>query len=389
MVSGRTRRVEFSRVRISSPMKRGPYGDGSDDEEQDIEASSETLDYTPGYIYLNWTAILGHLASVIGMLIIYLPEEPVTIPYTETYLAWERNRTVLVNGTNTSSCTGATRNTANDGEFCLKSETDFLHCGDDRCGLDYGWLIISFHMLSFLFQLLAAMTDPYPSFKLCGFSFKICGKSWPGFSLFGYQYSEMIKSGKNPLRFIEYSISASIMLIIIAIINGIFDIHHLLAIGVLTCSCQLCGLVVEFLDVKQLGLMWINHLNGWITFCSAYYIIARAFFASLAFDPDIQPPSFVYAIVVAIFLLYASFGFVQLVELTCLTCPCGDTTCVSESKPGRCYGCCRVFCPAYRTEDKKGTLRCNPLYKEMVFVTLSLGAKLTLGWLLFVNVFMA
>ena len=368
MVSGRTRRVEFSRVRISSPTRRGPYGE--DDEDKLVaptEASGQPLDYTPGYIYINWVAILGHLASVIGMLIIYGPEEPVNIPYTETYLAWERAKTVVVNGTNTSVCSGATRNTANDGEFCLKSETDFFQCGDDRCALDYGWLIISFHLLSFFFQLLAALTDHSELLQriLCG-----------------YRYSKMIESGKNPLRFIEYSISASIMLMIIAIINGIFDIHVIFAIAVLTASCQLCGLVVEYLDPEtELRLMWINHLNGWLTFCSAYFIIARSFFASLAFDPDIQPPSFVYAIVVAIFLLYASFGIVQLVELTCLTCPCGEKRCVTEYNP--------VWCPAFRTKSDKGKLRCNPLYKEMVFVTLSLGAKLVLGWLLFVNVFMA
>ena len=360
MRSERIRREQFSAITMLD-------GDDTDPCEEALEPL-EALEFTPGYVYINYIAILGHLASVIGMLIIYAPRETVNVPYTETYLAWERAKTVVVNGVNTSVCSGATRNTANDGEFCLLSKTDFSQCGDDRCGLDYGWLIISFHLLSFFFQLLAALTDHSEFLQriLCG-----------------YRYSDMIRRGRNPLRFVEYSISASIMLIIIAIINGIFDIHHLFAIGVLTCSCQLCGLVVEYLDDCQLGLMWINHLNGWLTFCSAYYIIARAFFASLNFDPDIQPPGFVYAIVVAIFLLYASFGIVQLVELTCLTCPLGKNWCTTEST-GEWT---RIWCPACRTKNK-GKLRCNPLYKEMVFVTLSLGAKLTLGWLLFTNVFM-
>ena len=396
MVSGRTRRVEFSRVRISSPTKRGPYDDGPEDEPRLTEASGDSEVFTPGYIYLNWVAILGHLASVIGMLIIYGPREPFGVPYSQTYLAWDRTIDVFNATTNEteSICpgVGVVRNTANDGQFCLFSKTELYDCGTNEttgkqinCALDYGWLIISFHMLSFFFQLLAAMTDEYRSFK--------CGNwHWRGFSIFGYRYSEMIESGKNPLRFIEYSISASIMLMIIAIINGIFDIHVLFAIAILTCSCQLCGLVVEYLDPEtQLRLMWINHMNGWLTFCTAYYIIATAFFASLNYDPDIQPPDFVYAIVVAIFLLYASFGLVQLVELSCLTCPCGNHfTTVGRSK---------AWCPACRTRPKvtpvtgepvppPPPLRCNPLYKEMVFVTLSLGAKLTLGWLLFVNVFM-
>ncbi len=360
MRTERIRREQFSAITME---------DG-DDEANPCEVTLEplqALEYTPGYIYINWVAILGHLASVIGMLIIYLPRDAFGVPYTETFLAWERSETVTINGTNTSVCSGATRNTANDGEFCLLSKTETLKCGDDDCALDYGWLIISFHLLSFLFQLLAAATDYSETLRrlLCG-----------------YHYSEMIRRGKNPLRFIEYSISASIMLIIIAIINGIFDIHVLFAIGVLTCSCQLCGLVVEYLDDCQLGLMWMNHLNGWLTFCSAYYIIARAFFASVNYDPDIQPPDFVYAIVIAIFLLYASFGIVQLVELTCLTCPCGDSCTTGGNGEWT-----RIWCPACRTKVN-GTLRCNPLYKEMVFVTLSLGAKLTLGWLLFTNVFM-
>jgi hypothetical protein len=359
----------------------GPTGVDPDDEAVPVVSPAEASDakdigFTPGYIYINWVAILGHLASVIGMLIIYGPREPFGVPYSQTYLAWDRTIEVFNATTNETETicpgVGLVRNTANDGQFCLFSKTDFYKCDGDNCALDYGWLIISFHMLSFFFQLLAAMTDPYPSLW-----------NWKGFSLFGYRYSKMIESGKNPLRFIEYGISASIMLMTIAIINGIFDIHMIFAIAVLTASCQLSGLVVEYLDPEtQLRLMWINHLNGWLTFCSAYYIISSAFFASLNYDPDIQPPSFVYAIVLSIFLLYASFGMVQLIELTCLTCPCGKKTCITEYD--------RVWCPAFRTPRNKNSekLRCNPLYKEMVFVTLSLGAKLVLGWLLFVNVFM-
>ena len=35
----------------------------------------------------------------------------------------------------------------------------------------------------------------------------------------------MIRAGKNPLRFIEYSISASIMLAAIALLGGVTDIN--------------------------------------------------------------------------------------------------------------------------------------------------------------------
>ena len=55
------------------------------------------------------------------------------------------------------------------------------------------------------------------------------------------------RTGLNPLRFLEYSISASVMLVAIAVLNGVFDINLVASIAVLTCSCQLSGLVVEYL----------------------------------------------------------------------------------------------------------------------------------------------
>ena len=133
---------------------------------------------------------------------------------------------------------------------------------------------------------------------------------------FGYQYSKMIEDNKNPLRFIEYSFSASIMLISIALLNGVTDINLITSIAVLTSACQLCGLAVEF--VKELKIKWLLHLTGWLQFFWAYGIIGHAFFKSIDVAKENStpgPPDFVYIIVIALFLLYASFGFVQLYEL--------------------------------------------------------------------------
>ena len=352
MVSGRTRRVEFSRVRISSPARRGPYDEEGD--EDDMPVSSGPMEESQVYKYINYVAIAGHFISAMAMIGIYASKDTLAIPYTENVNAWNR---VPENGT----CPNFSREleTANNGKFCVGPEQRTFDCDGDPCALDYGWMIISFHLLSFLFQGLAAITDWVP--------------------ILGYKYSEMIKDGKNPLRFIEYSISASLMLMIIGLINGIVDIHLLFCIGVLTGSCQLCGLVVEYLNDDQLGLKWINHLNGWITFLSAYWCISRAFIASADAVEGVSPPDFVYAIVVILFLLYACFGLVQLFELMCVT---ERFKCNALCK----YDCCKGEgrCPAFRRKD-----RCNPLYKEMVYVTLSLGAKLVLGWMLFVNILMA
>lgn len=277
------------------------------------------------YLLINYLAIIGHFISGLSMIFLYKDKTSLIIPYTETYLEWKEN-------TFNSSCAIGSRsfNTSN-GEFCIGSVTKPVSCNDENeCyGIDLGWLIISFHILSFAFQLTAAITN------LIG-------------PIFGYQYSNMIKNNKNPLRFIEYSFSASIMLIAIALLNGVTDINLITSIGILTSSCQLCGLAVEFINEKK--IKWLLHLTGWLQFIWAYGIIGHAFFKSIEAAENsggTGPPSFVYVIVIVLFLLYASFGFVQLTELI---------------------------------------TRLNPYTKETSYVILSLTAKLILGWMIFSNV---
>lgn len=277
------------------------------------------------YIKYNYFALTGHLLSAIAMMALYIPKSSLIIPYTESYLEWNQ-----VDGNATCARGSRTFDTSS-GKFCIGTVTKPVSCDDDsNCyGIDLGWLIISFHILSFVFQSFAALTN------------------WTG-PIFGYKYSDMIDRSKNPLRFIEYSFSASIMLIAIALLNGVTDINLITSIAVLTSSCQLCGLAVEYVENKY--IKQLLHLNGWLQFCWAYGIIGHAFFKSIEAANDSSgtgPPSFVYVIVIVLFLLYASFGFVQLYEL------CKDI---------------------------------NPYTKEKAYVLLSLIAKTLLGWMIFSNV---
>lgn len=278
------------------------------------------------YLKYNYFAIFGHLISAMSMNFLYKDKPSLVIPYTESYLEWKQLET------NSTCPFGSREFDTNSGNFCIGSTTKPVSCNDDNeCyGIDLGWLIISFHVLSFLFQGFAALTN---------FTGPLCG----------YKYSEMIADNKNPLRFIEYSFSASIMLIAIALLNGVTDINLITSIAVLTSACQLCGLAVEYVD--DILIKSLLHFTGWLQFCWAYGIIGHAFFKSIEAASESSgaggPPDFVYAIVIVLFLLYASFGFVQLYEL------------------------CRDL---------------NPYTKEKSYVLLSLTAKLVLGWMIFSNV---
>tara|TARA_B100001059_G_C17833851_1_gene586577 strand:- start:619 stop:1536 length:918 start_codon:yes stop_codon:yes gene_type:complete len=163
----------------------------------------------------------------------------------------------------------------------------------------------------------------------------------------------------NPLRFIEYSFSASIMLVLIALVNGIFDQSIITLIAVSCAACQLCGLVAEQLlhlhkvheKNKELSnnlkvLAWVSHLIGWLLIITAYAIIFRYYDVSNR-NSDGQAPEFVTAIVISIFILFSSFGVVQLLQMT-------------------------------------NTLEYDTA--ELVYVCLSLTAKTVLGWIIYANV---
>ena len=177
-------------------------------------------------------------------------ENSVIIPYTESYSEWTSV------DSNSSCPLGSRAFDTSNGKFCIGSTTKPVSCDEGSCyGIDLGWLIISFHLLSFAFQLLATLTNFKP--------------------ILGYKYSDMIDKNRNPLRFIEYSFSASIMLIAIALLNGVTDINLITSIAVLTAACQLCGLAVEF--VKNYKIKWLLHITGWLQFCWAYGIIGHDF----------------------------------------------------------------------------------------------------------------
>ena len=111
----------------------------------DIHMTSVNEDTS--YIKYNYFAI-GHFCSALVMTFLYINTNSLSIPYTESYLNGKK-----LENNNTCSIGSRTFNTSS-GNFCIGVTTIFVSCNDDgKCyGIDLGWLIISFHILSFLFQ---------------------------------------------------------------------------------------------------------------------------------------------------------------------------------------------------------------------------------------------
>ena len=99
---------------------------------------------------LNWVAVALHGITAISMIGIYSSDATTSSVFktTYTYLEWRR----LDNYSD--FCSGGKVNTTNEGPFCIGQSSP-----KDLNTLDLGWLVISFHLLSFLFQGFIGLTD--------------------------------------------------------------------------------------------------------------------------------------------------------------------------------------------------------------------------------------
>lgn len=190
-------------------------------------------------------------------------------------------------------------------------------------------LIIMFHLISFAFQMVVMIPI--------------------------YQYKHKIEvKGINPLRFVEYSLSAPLMLVSIGLLSGITDLFILLLMCVLTSICMFCGALCEVLPKRHFFKRLITHLIGWLSILAAYSPIFTYFFMSNAEAVD-GAPKFVYVIVILQFILFQSFGIVQLIQLYFINC--------------------KIIGVIGRESEVSYTL-------------LSLISKTILGWMIYANIFL-
>lgn len=132
------------------------------------------------------------------------------------------------------------------------------------------------------------------------------------------------------LRFVEYSFSASIMIIAIGVEAGIRDAYALEMMFVLTWVTMILGLLADVLStivmnhtytdmepIYQVLGIWawmIPHASGWITCLAAYGPILDVFIQSSS-KSEVSAPGFVHVIVFLQFFLFCCFGLVQTYSL--------------------------------------------------------------------------
>lgn len=118
-------------------------------------------------------------------------------------------------------------------------------------------------------------------------------------------YRAQLRQGRNDFRWIEYSLSASLMVVLIALLAGIGDIAALLALFGVNASMILFGLIAERTG-RPGGHGW--QLPYWMgTVLGAVPWVAIAIYL-WAPGRDAAPPTFVYFIFFTIFVSFDSFA---------------------------------------------------------------------------------
>lgn len=155
-------------------------------------------------------------------------------------------------------------------------------------------------------------------------------------------YVKNLTKNMNPARWYEYSISASLMIVLIAMLTSIYDIGLLIALFTLTAVMNLMGLMMEIHNQKTEKTDWTSYIIG----CIAGFVPWVIIFIPLIAAIDVVP-SFVIGIFVSIAIFFNLFAINM-----------------------------------YLQYKKKGKWA-NYLHGEKIYIILSLVAKSALAWQVF------
>jgi|GEM_PF-65827 len=122
------------------------------------------------------------------------------------------------------------------------------------------------------------------------------------------RYEINLQKGINKVRWYEYGISASTMMIGIATLSGIADLSTLVLIFGTTLVMNLCGLIMELHNNQDSSkVSWISFVVGTISGLLPWIAIGIYFYGANVYGSG-NIPTFVYAIFVSLFLFFMSFA---------------------------------------------------------------------------------
>lgn len=119
-------------------------------------------------------------------------------------------------------------------------------------------------------------------------------------------YIDNLKKGINYARWYEYSISSSVMIVVIAMLVGVYDLSSLLLIFFMNMMMIFFGLMMELHNQTTKKIDWTSYVFGCIAGILPWVVIALYLFGSG--DGENRAPDFVYWIFFSIFVFFNTFA---------------------------------------------------------------------------------
>ena len=120
-------------------------------------------------------------------------------------------------------------------------------------------------------------------------------------------YVRKLKQHVNYAGWIEYSFSASLMIVIIAMITGMSDLSSLLLIGFLNMTMILFGLLTERFNKASEKVEWLPYYFGCIGWPIPWVTVFLFVSGANSTGGD-KAPGWVYGIIVALFVWFSIFA---------------------------------------------------------------------------------
>lgn len=129
-------------------------------------------------------------------------------------------------------------------------------------------------------------------------------------STIGYNsYVENLKKGMNPIRFYEYALSSSLMIVLIGMLIGLWDLGAILLIFTLNATMNLFGIMMEYHNQYTDKPDWTSFIYGCIAGFVPWVVVTLYFVGAVTSGgEEAQPPAFVYAIIPTLFVFFNIFA---------------------------------------------------------------------------------
>jgi hypothetical protein len=127
------------------------------------------------------------------------------------------------------------------------------------------------------------------------------------------QYVQYLERGMNPYRWYEYAVSASLMIVVIGMLAGIWDAGTLLALFALVAIMNLSGLLMEQRNEGTETVDWTPYYLGTFAGLVPWIVIAITFVGSVTASSG-DFPEFVIYIYVSIFVFFNLFAINMILQ---------------------------------------------------------------------------